>query len=125
MGRILVVDDEPDIVELIVRLLAKDHHVSCAYSAAEALAMIDDCDPGVAIVDVAMPGMDGLELVRSIRGRETTRRLPVVFLSARVLPADIEAGLTLGDEYLTKPCRGDVLREVVDRLLAAGTGASP
>ncbi len=120
MARILVVDDDPDIVNLVnIRLRKQGHKVVMAGSGAEALAVTSEDPPDVAVLDVSMPGLRGLELCRLLRGSEGMTDLPVIFLSARVLPEDIEAGKSLGARYLTKPFVASALFDAVNSSLKA------
>ena len=80
LGRILVVDDTPVNVKLLADLLgAKGYAVVTATSGAEALAAVQAAAPDLVLLDVMMPGMDGYEVCRRIRGDPTTREIPVMF----------------------------------------------
>lgn len=103
--RILVVDDEREIVDLVaIYLEAEGFVVERLLDGAEALARVEDPrgEPfDLAILDVMLPGVDGLELCRSIRARHSW---PIIMLTARGEQADKISGLTLGaDDYVTKP----------------------
>jgi CheY-like chemotaxis protein len=74
--------------------------------------------PDLAVLDVSMPGMDGLELLERLRTIDGMERLPAIFLSARVQPEDIEAGRALGATYLTKPFVATALLNAVKAALA-------
>jgi CheY-like chemotaxis protein/cellulose synthase/poly-beta-1,6-N-acetylglucosamine synthase-like glycosyltransferase len=103
--KILVVEDDPDIQLLISRSLDDaGFHVRTAADGREALAQIDDALPDLIVSDVMMPEMDGLELLSAVRNDPSTRRLPVILLTARSSTSDIVDGLGLGaDDYLPKP----------------------
>jgi DNA-binding response OmpR family regulator len=118
MARILVVDDDRDLRSLVdFRLRKAGHEVLTAGDAAHALAIVMTRGaPDLAILDVVMPGMSGLDLLVALRKRDGLARLPAIFLSARILPADIAAGRRLGATYLTKPF-------VAPALIAAVTAA--
>ena len=105
MARILVVDDDEDTVRIVTfRLRQQGHQVAGAHSAAEALeVMADRGRPDVVVADVSMPDLDGLEFTARLRADPDLSDVPVIFLSARVTPEDIEAGQRLGASYLTKP----------------------
>jgi CheY-like chemotaxis protein len=105
MAQILVVDDDPDLRGLVeYRLRKAGHDVVAASDGEGALAAVGARGrPDLAVLDVAMPGMSGLELLAALRTRADLRELPAVFLSARILPSDIAAGRALGASYLTKP----------------------
>lgn len=117
MARVLVVDDDEDIRNLVqARLRGAGHLVVAAGSGAEALRLIDEKGPpDVAVLDVGLPGMSGLELLQELRGREGMTALPVVFLSARVQEEDVEAGRALGATYLTKPFVATALLDAVEK----------
>ncbi|WP_432492677.1 response regulator [Kineococcus gypseus] len=124
MAKVLVVEDDADIRTLLdLRLRAAGHRVLGAGSAAEARAVLDERGaPDVLVSDVTLPGTTGLEMVRELRADERFAGLPVVFLSGRVQPADIEAGRALGAVYLTKPVVLSALCSAIEQaLVPAGT----
>jgi len=99
---ILVVDDEPVVRDVVVRYLQRDGFTTLeAGNGDDARAMIEDGDPSLVVLDVMLPGVDGLDLCRWIRRRS---QLPVILLTARVDESDRIVGLELGaDDYVTKP----------------------
>ena len=105
MARILVVDDDRALRGLVgFRLRKAGHQVLTAVDGADALAIVEELGaPDLAILDIVMPGMSGLDLLVALRTRNGLAQLPAIFLSARILPADIAAGRELGATYLTKP----------------------
>ena len=109
--RILVVDDEPDILELVQYNLTREHYdVVCVESGEEALTQVSATPPDLIILDLMLPGVDGLEVCRTLKRHPHTALIPVVMLTARGEEADIVAGLELGaDDYLTKPFSPRVL----------------
>ncbi|PRY18196.1 response regulator [Kineococcus rhizosphaerae] len=119
MARVLVVEDDPDIRQLVeLRLRGLGHRVVSAPSGPEALAVIADRGaPEVVVLDVAMPGMTGLEVLRTLRAQPEHADLPAIFLSARVRPEDIAAGEELGALYLTKPFVVSALAGAIDKAL--------
>jgi DNA-binding response OmpR family regulator len=132
MAHILVVDDDPDIRGLVeFRLRKAGHQVLVANDGASALAAVDERGhPDLAVLDVAMPGMNGLELLVALRDRAELRALPAIFLSARMLPSDVAAGRALGASYLTKPFVAPALMAAVTTALSsederAATAAAP
>ena len=113
--RILIVEDHPIIAELVetrLRIEGMDP-VKCP-GGREALQLIGSEPLDTVILDIMMPDVDGYEVLRHIRGNPTTRTLPVIFLTAKATPADIEKGLALGaSHYITKPFSGvDLVRKV-------------
>jgi two-component system alkaline phosphatase synthesis response regulator PhoP len=103
--KILVVDDEEDILELVRYNLEREGYtVSCAASGEEALnaAVTDPVD--LIVLDLMLPGIDGLEVARRLKQNSNTMDTPIVMLTAKGEEADIVTGLELGaDDYVTKP----------------------
>ncbi|MCS7305870.1 MAG: response regulator transcription factor [Thermoguttaceae bacterium] len=126
LERILVVDDEEEIQQLMEYTLTKEgYRVQCVGSGEMALAEVRRSPPDLVILDLMLPGMDGLEVCRRLRREPETAELPIVILSAKGEEADIVAGLELGaDDYVTKPFRPRVLlariRAVLRRRQSAG-----
>lgn len=114
-ARLLVVDDEPSILELLsVSLRFAGFEVATATNGVDALARARDFAPELVVMDVMMPGLDGFEVARELRSRGD--RVPVLFLTAKDATEDRVQGLTLGgDDYVTKPFS---LEEVVARIRA-------
>jgi diguanylate cyclase (GGDEF)-like protein len=104
-GTILVVDDDADIrrfVELNLRL--EGYRVMTAADGAMALAMVATDVPDLVLLDVMMPGMDGIEVTRRLRADSRTATMPIVMLTAKSMTADRVLGLTAGaDDYIIKP----------------------
>jgi CheY-like chemotaxis protein len=126
VAKVLVVDDDEDIRRLVERRLGgAGHRVAVAAHADEALALIEDRGaPELVILDVAMPGMTGLELLDALRQQPTMEALPAIFLSARVRESDIEQGRQRGAVYLTKPFVANALLASVDKLLTGSSEAA-
>jgi DNA-binding response OmpR family regulator len=103
MGHILVVDDEPAIVAVVRgRLEQEGFAVRAVASGEEALAYVDADSPDLVVLDVMLPGIDGFEVLRRLRGEGCT--LPVIMLTARDEDVDKIVGLEMGaDDYLAKP----------------------
>jgi two-component system, OmpR family, response regulator len=114
-ARLLVVDDEPNIVDLLATSLRfAGFEVATARNGSEALRVAPEFRPDLLVLDVMMPGIDGFSVVRRLRQDGMTA--PVVFLTARDSTDDKVTGLTLGgDDYVTKPFS---LEEVVARIRA-------
>lgn len=119
MARVLVVDDDPDLLTLIgIQLRQHGHKVITAAAGQEALDIVAENGlPEVAVLDVAMPEMNGLELLERLRACDGGAKLPAIFLSARVAPADIAAGEARGVLYLTKPFVMRALLSAIDSLV--------
>ena len=117
-GDVLVVDDFPDALALYEAVLAEDgHHVRTASSGVDALRRIDEREPELVLLDVSMPGLDGVEVLRRLRARRGGGPAVIMLTAARREPHAIEAGLKEGaDAYLTKPIDS---RELLARVRAA------
>ena len=114
-----MVDDDPDLLTLVeMQLRHRGHKVLTASSGPDALRLVGEHGaPDVAVLDVAMPGMNGLDLLRELRMREGLGGLPAIFLSARVGPDDVAAGQAMGAIYLTKPYVMNALLRAIDGAL--------
>lgn len=115
--RILVVDDEKDIVELLAFNLEKEGlTVQRAFDGERALQLIRDKKPDLLILDLMLPGLSGLDVCRIVRQQEKTETLPIIMLTAKGEPVDKILGLEMGaDDYITKPFN---VRELVARVRA-------
>jgi two-component system alkaline phosphatase synthesis response regulator PhoP len=118
-SHILVVDDEPDILELVrYNLVQNGYSVTSVLSGEEALLQIRAQLPELVILDLMLPGVDGLEVCRVLKRDARTAAIPILMLSARSEEADVVAGLELGaDDYLTKPFSPRVLLARVRAIL--------
>lgn len=114
----LVVDDNPDMTEMLKFELEKDFNVLTASDGNDALKVLQKSKPSIIVTDLMMPGMDGIELCRRLKSNPDTVGIPVIILTAKHdLAVKIE-GLTLGaDDYITKPFNLDVLRLRMNRLI--------
>jgi two-component system phosphate regulon response regulator PhoB len=116
---ILVVDDEEDIVELVELNIAREgYKVLTCGTGEKALEIAHSKLPDMVILDLMLPGIDGLEVCRRLKSHPKTEQIPIVILSAKGEEADIVTGLELGaDDYITKPFSGKVLVARVRRVL--------
>ncbi len=114
-GPILIVDDNPANLELLLVILARDgYELHTATDAAEALTLLDTITPCLILLDLQLPGMDGLELTRRLKAKETTATIPIVAVTAFAMKGDEEKARQAGcDAYLTKPIDKRILRDVV------------
>jgi DNA-binding response OmpR family regulator len=105
MRRAFIVEDDPDIVELVTHYLARDgFQVEAFADGRAALVKLQRGEPDLLILDLQLPGLDGLAICREIRSRPRTRELPVIMLTARGDEADRIVGLEMGaDDYVVKP----------------------
>lgn len=120
---VLAAEDNPDNLLTLRALLEGRAELIEARNGAEALEAARRVSVSLVLMDIEMPGMNGIEALRRIRGEDGLRHLPVVAVTARAMRGDREAFLAQGfDEYLSKPLDGERLRELVDRLARPGKG---
>jgi two-component system, OmpR family, response regulator len=125
-GRVLVVDDEPAITELVsMALRYEGYEVSTARTGREALALVDEARPELIILDVMLPDIDGFEVAQRLH--RDRRKIPILFLTARDSTEDKVHGLTIGgDDYVTKPFAvSELVARVQVAMRRAGGVASP
>ena len=105
MKRILVIEDDKDIIELVRYNLEKDgYHVAASGDGATGLAQVRKAPPDLLILDLMLPKLSGIEICKEVRKDVTLNRLPVLILTAKGEEADRVVGLELGaDDYVTKP----------------------
>jgi sigma-B regulation protein RsbU (phosphoserine phosphatase) len=103
-SRILIVDDVKTNVDILVQALRDEYKLSVALDGATALRSIEKSPPDLVLLDIVMPGIDGYEVCRELRAQESTRELPVMFLSSLEDVTDKTRGFEAGgNDYLTKP----------------------
>src|SRR5215470_18643613 len=105
MERVLIVDDDPDIQRLVTYNLSQaGFQVTTASSGRTALETVQEHPPDLIILDIMMPDIDGMEVCRTLRQRENSRRIPIIMLTARGEEIDRVIGFELGaDDYVSKP----------------------
>lgn len=103
--RVLIVDDVPMNVQVVASLLSKeDYQLAAAVNGEQALAAVREDPPDLVLLDVMMPGMDGFEVCRRLKGDARTVDIPVIFLTARAEEEDLVKGFELGAvDYVNKP----------------------
>ena len=117
--RVLIVEDEPDITSLMKHALERGGEMNpeIVGPRAGALKSVMEDPPGLILLDLNLPFIDGLEVCRLLRGRAASAAIPIVMVTARTGETDRVTGLELGaDDYVTKPFS---LRELVARVRAA------
>lgn len=116
---ILVADDDRDILQLVsFRLERADYEVVQANDGEEALRLVKELRPDLAVLDLMMPKLNGYDVIREIRRDEETKAIPVILLTARVQEADVARGFEAGaDDYLKKPFSPQELRARVQAIL--------
>lgn len=118
--KVMAVDDSVVMQNLVKRALEDDYQVLVADNAVDALSMIYHEPIAVLLLDVSMPGIDGLELCRTVRNLPHFQNLPIVMLTARDGLFDkVQGRLAGATEYLTKPFDAEQLRQVVGKFISA------
>ena len=109
--KLIVVDDEEDILELLKFNLEREgYEVFCAATGEDAISLALSKNPDLIVLDLMLPGIDGLEVTRMLKNEPKTHSIPIVMLTAKGEEADIVTGLELGaDDYVTKPFSPRVL----------------
>ncbi|MBP7736855.1 MAG: response regulator [Spirochaetes bacterium] len=116
---LLIVEDNADMRKYLLTLLERRYAVRCARNGREGLAMAAELRPDLIITDVMMPVMSGYEMMRRIRESGDLKNVPVIILSARMEPGEMEDDrLESADDYITKPFNGHDLLERIEALLA-------
>lgn len=117
--RILICDDDPVILRLLqVNLELEGFEVLLGHNGEEAVEIAQSEHPDLIILDIMMPRLDGYQTCEKLKQNESTKEIPVVFLSAKAQQSDIDRGKTYGvADYLTKPFDPTDLLDVVERLL--------
>jgi len=119
-NKIMVVDDEPDVVDLVKLVLESDgFDVVTAYSGKECLEKLEKATPDLILLDIMMPQMDGWEVYSRLRGNPRTKDIPVAMLTAKSQSIDKMIGLHVVkvDDYITKPFGRSELLERVKKIL--------
>ena len=124
MSRLLIVEDDPTIMDLIVILLEREGYtVIRATSAEEGIALAVQQAPHLILMDVALPGMDGLEATRVLKSREATSKIPVIALTAQAMKQDAERAALAGcDGFIVKPLSARHFLGEIARFLGKGEG---
>jgi CheY-like chemotaxis protein len=119
--RVLIIDDDPSLIAVLSDILSMvgGYDVHIARDGASGLESIFTVLPSCVVVDVRMPGLNGFQFVRAVRGDPSTADIPLVILSAMVQDRDVVTGLLSGvDEYLFKPVKMDDLLGAIERAIA-------
>jgi CheY-like chemotaxis protein len=125
--RILVIDDNPQNLKLVrVLLTLEDYDVRSAGDAEEALRILETFTPGLILMDLQLPGIDGLELTRRLKADPARRGILIVALTAYAMKGDEEKVLAAGcNAYVSKPIDTNALCALVAAMLGATSDADP
>ncbi|NLH15042.1 MAG: response regulator transcription factor [Phycisphaerae bacterium] len=116
---VLIVEDEDDVVELLRYNLARNgYRVETVTTGPDAISRAGVLQPDLILLDLMLPGMDGLEVCRTLKKENRTERIPIIMVTAKGDEADVVAGLEMGaDDYITKPFSPRVLMARVKAVL--------
>ncbi|HEX3054173.1 MAG TPA: response regulator, partial [Aggregatilineaceae bacterium] len=122
MSRILVIDDDINLLQMVRLMLQRvGHTVETSNDGAEGITLAAKMQPDLAIIDVMMPGLSGYDVVRKLREDPVTQRVPIIILTARSQPMDKHMALEAGaNAFLSKPVTAQELTDRVDAVLKAG-----
>ncbi|AQU82306.1 MAG: response regulator [Halomonas sp.] len=120
MAKVLVVDDEPNIVLSLEFLMEQaGFEVVTAEDGEQALEQVSAASPDLLLLDISLPGMSGFDVLERLRSQDATAQLPIIMLTAHGRDVEREKGMALGaDDYITKPFSTQSLVEKVKALLA-------
>jgi DNA-binding response OmpR family regulator len=126
LSRVLVVDDDPEVAKSIEATLRRHYQVFVVHSGIGAIKEARRHQPDLIVLDVVMPGMDGLETCRQLRIDPTLADIPILFLTALGRPEDRVAGFRAGaDDYLTKPFNLEELQLRIKAILRRVSHSTP
>ncbi len=117
-NQIIIVEDERDILDVLsYKLQLEDFVVTSSQDGAEGLDLIQRTRPSLVLLDLMLPGMDGLEICRQLKKLERRKNIPVIMVTAKGVESDVVLGLGIGaDDYIVKPFSP---KELIDRVRAA------
>lgn len=121
MRKVLIVEDNPDLLGILKELLARDYEVTTARTGEDGIVLAEQVHPDLVILDLQLPRMDGMEAGRWIKERLAPRTVPILALTALAGSGDAAAILNCGccDAYLSKPAPLETIRTKVEELLSA------
>jgi two-component system cell cycle response regulator DivK len=119
MSRILIVEDNPDLLGILKELLSREYEVDTARTGEDAIRLADEHHPDAVILDLQLPSMDGMEAGRWIKTRLAPKHVPILVLTALAGPGDSEAILSSGfcDAYMAKPASLASIRAKIKELI--------
>ena len=116
---VMIIEDEPDAAELFAEMMrVNGFRVIKMFSSAPAIPIISQEKPDVILLDIMMPDISGLEVLRYMRREPELAKIPVIVVSAKSMPSDIKVGIEAGASiYLTKPVGFQDLKQAVEKVL--------
>lgn len=110
-NRLLIVDDEPANIHILSNILAEDYEIRAANSGELALEAARSQAPDLILLDMIMPGLDGLSVCKKLKEEEATKDIPVIFVTSMSDPANEELGLQAGAvDYISKPISPPIVK---------------
>ncbi|NCF20154.1 MAG: response regulator [Haliea sp.] len=110
-NRLLIVDDEPTNIHILSNILAEDYEIRAANNGERAIEAALSQSPDMILLDMIMPDLDGLEVCRRLKENESTKDIPVIFVTSMSDPANEELGLQAGAvDYISKPVSPPIVR---------------
>jgi len=121
--QIVIVEDEPDILEVLrYNLRREGFKVESSMDGVQGLRLVQNLVPDLVLLDLMLPGLDGLEICRVLKSDQSSRHIPIIMVSAKGEESDIVRGLSIGaDDYITKPFSPRELMARVKAVLRRGT----
>jgi len=118
---VMIIEDEPDAAEMFGEMVrVNGFRVVKLLSSSAAIGMLAEEKPDVVVLDIMMPDISGLDILRHIRGNPELASIPVIIVSAKSMPSDIKTGLEAGaSTYLTKPVGFLDLKQAIEQVLPA------
>ncbi|MBW1914163.1 MAG: response regulator [Deltaproteobacteria bacterium] len=111
---ILIVDDAPENINMLHGILGSDFRVKFALNGEKALEIAFKNPPDLILLDIMMPGMDGYEVCRRLKSADATKKIPIIFVTAKAESKDEKRGFQLGAvAYIKKPFKDTIVRELV------------
>jgi len=120
--KVMIIEDEPDILEMIEYNLVREGYKTCsALDGESGIRLIAQENPDIVLLDLMLPGLNGIEVCRQVKADSMTRHIPVIMVTAKGEESDILLGLGIGaDDYVTKPFRPKELIARVNAVLRRG-----
>ncbi len=119
--KIVIIEDEPEAAEIYAEMMRiSGYEVFKFFSGSSAVALIADQKPSAVILDLMMPDVSGLDVLQYLKAEPNLSDIPVIIVSAKSLPEDIDEGLNAGANiYLTKPISFSELKKAIDEVLTS------
>ncbi|MCL4299405.1 MAG: response regulator [Anaerolineae bacterium] len=118
MKKILIVEDVELNLDLLTQLLEDEYELVAAEDGAQGVALAEQEQPDLILMDISLPVLDGYEATRQIKANPALTHIPVIALTAHAMSGDLERALAAGcDDYLTKPLNDSLLFEKLDHFL--------